>query len=97
MSFRVDHRFSDKHSFYARYLFSDGEVDTPDRTVTARRVRANQHHAAAARAVAFAAHELRRQRAFEFKADVDSGAYPAADKVVELDDEEYAAFIAKLG
>ncbi len=30
------------HSFYARYLFSDGEVDTPDRTATARRVLAEQ-------------------------------------------------------
>ncbi len=34
LSFRVDHRFSDRQSFYVRYLFSDGEVDTPDRTVT---------------------------------------------------------------
>ncbi len=34
LSFRVDHRFSDRQSFYARYLFSDGEIDTPDRTVT---------------------------------------------------------------
>jgi len=42
LSFRVDHRFSDRQSFYARYLFSDGEIDTPDRTVTARRVRAEQ-------------------------------------------------------
>ena len=42
LSFRVDHRFSPSQSFYARYLFSDGEIDTPDRTVTARRVRANQ-------------------------------------------------------
>jgi outer membrane receptor protein involved in Fe transport len=42
LSFRVDHRFSDRQSFYARLLYSDGLVDTPDRTVTARRVRAEQ-------------------------------------------------------
>ena len=42
MSLRIDHRFNDRQSIYARYLFSDGEVDTPDRTVTARRVRAEQ-------------------------------------------------------
>jgi hypothetical protein len=42
LSFRVDHRFSDRQSMYLRYMFSDGEVDTPDRTVTARRVRARQ-------------------------------------------------------
>ncbi|MBY0495248.1 MAG: TonB-dependent receptor [Cyanobacteria bacterium] len=42
LSFRVDHRFNDRQSFYLRYLFSDGEIDTPDRTVTARRVRAKQ-------------------------------------------------------
>ncbi len=42
MSLRIDHRFNDKHSFYARYLFSDGDVDTPDRTATARRVLAKQ-------------------------------------------------------
>ena len=41
-SFRVDHRFSNNHSIYARYLFSDGDLDTPDRTVTPRRVRAEQ-------------------------------------------------------
>ncbi|MGE3955623.1 MAG: TonB-dependent receptor [Vicinamibacterales bacterium] len=41
-SLRIDHRFSNSQSFYARYLFSDGNVDTPDRTVTARRVRAKQ-------------------------------------------------------
>jgi hypothetical protein len=41
-SFRVDHRFSDGQSLYARVLYSKGEVDTPDRTVTARRVRAEQ-------------------------------------------------------
>ncbi len=42
MSFRLDHRFSDNHSFYGRYLYSNGEVDTPDRTVTPRRVLAKQ-------------------------------------------------------
>ncbi len=42
LSARVDHRFSDSQSFYARYLFSDGDLDTPDRTVTPRRVRARQ-------------------------------------------------------
>ena len=42
LSLRLDHRFNDNHSFYARYLFSDGEVDTPDRTVTPRRVLAKQ-------------------------------------------------------
>ena len=42
LSLRADHRFSDAHSIYARYLFSDGDVDTPDRTVTARRVHAKQ-------------------------------------------------------
>ena len=42
LSFRLDHRLNDNHSFYARYLFSDGRLDTPDRTVTARRVLAKQ-------------------------------------------------------
>lgn len=42
ISLRLDHRFSNAHSFYARYLFSDGTVDTPDRTVTPRRVLAKQ-------------------------------------------------------
>ena len=41
-SFRVDHQFTSNHSFYGRYLISDGDVDTPDRTVTPRRVRAKQ-------------------------------------------------------
>ena len=41
-SLRVDHRFNNSHSAYVRYLFSDGEVDTPDRTVTARSVLAKQ-------------------------------------------------------
>ena len=42
-SFRVDHRFTNNQSFYARLLYSDGRVDTPDRTVTPRRVLATQH------------------------------------------------------
>jgi hypothetical protein len=42
MSFRLDHYFSRNHSAYVRYLFSDGTLDTPDRTVTERRVRATQ-------------------------------------------------------
>jgi hypothetical protein len=42
VSFRLDHRFSDAHSTYVRYLGSKGDLDTPDRTVTARRVRAKQ-------------------------------------------------------
>ncbi len=41
-SLRLDHRFSSNNSFYVRYLFSNGEVDTPDRTVTPRRVLAKQ-------------------------------------------------------
>lgn len=43
LSFRLDHRFSNSQSTYARVLYSKGEVDTPDRTVTARRVRAEQN------------------------------------------------------
>ncbi len=39
---RVDHRFSNNQMFYGRYLFSQGDVDTPDRTVTPRRVKAKQ-------------------------------------------------------
>ena len=42
LSLRVDHRLSDTQSLYARYLFSDGDLNTPDRTVTPRRVRAQQ-------------------------------------------------------
>jgi hypothetical protein len=42
MSFRFDQRLNDSNSFYVRYLYSKGEVDTPDRTVTARRVLAKQ-------------------------------------------------------
>ena len=41
-SFRVDHRFSNTQSMYARYLYSNGDVNTPDRTATERRVRAKQ-------------------------------------------------------
>ncbi len=37
-SARLDHRFNNNQSLYARILYSDGEVDTPDRTVTPRRV-----------------------------------------------------------
>ena len=39
---RLDHRFTNNQSFYTRVLYSDGDVDTPDRTVTPRRVRASQ-------------------------------------------------------
>jgi hypothetical protein len=42
ISMRLDHYFSRNHSAYFRYLFSDGTLDTPDRTVTARRVKATQ-------------------------------------------------------
>jgi hypothetical protein len=42
LSMRVDHRLSASQSVYLRYLFSDGDVNTPDRTVTPRRVRAKQ-------------------------------------------------------
>jgi hypothetical protein len=41
-SARVDHRFNNNQMIYGRLLFSDGEVDTPDRTVTPRRVLATQ-------------------------------------------------------
>jgi hypothetical protein len=41
-SVRVDHRFTNNHSMYVRYLFSNGNLDTPDRTATPRRVRAEQ-------------------------------------------------------
>ena len=41
-SLRLDHQFTPSHMFYARYLVSDGTLDTPDRTVTPRRVRATQ-------------------------------------------------------
>ena len=42
-AFRVDHRFTNNQTVYARLLYSDGQVDTPDRTVTPRRVLATQH------------------------------------------------------
>jgi len=42
LSLRVDHNLNPSNSFYVRYLFSDGELDTPDRTVTPRRVKAEQ-------------------------------------------------------
>jgi hypothetical protein len=42
LSLRADHRFTNNQSFYARLLYSDGRVDTPDRTVTPRRVLATQ-------------------------------------------------------
>ena len=42
MSLRLDHRFTDNQSIYGRLLYSNGDVDTPDRTVTPRRVKATQ-------------------------------------------------------
>ena len=42
LAFRVDHRFNNSQLLYGRLLYSDGEVDTPDRTVTPRRVLASQ-------------------------------------------------------
>jgi hypothetical protein len=42
VSLRLDHRFTNSQSVYVRYLGSRGDLDTPDRTVTARRVRAKQ-------------------------------------------------------
>ncbi len=42
MALRLDHRLNNSHSFYVRYLFSDGELDTPDQTATARRILAKQ-------------------------------------------------------
>ena len=41
-SVRMDHRFSNSQILYGRLLYSDGEVNTPDRTVTPRRVLATQ-------------------------------------------------------
>ena len=42
ISARLDHRLTSNQSIYGRLLYSDGEVDTPDRTVTPRRVLATQ-------------------------------------------------------
>ena len=42
VSLRVDHALNTSNTFYVRYLYSKGEVDTPDRTVTPRRVLAKQ-------------------------------------------------------
>jgi hypothetical protein len=42
LSLRLDHRFTSSQSLYVRYLYSKGELDTPDRTVTPRRVLAKQ-------------------------------------------------------
>ena len=42
-SARVDLRASNSQTFFARILYSDGQVDTPDRTVTPRRVLATQN------------------------------------------------------
>lgn len=43
MSLRLDHAINSSNTFYLRYLYSKGEVDTPDRTVTPRRVLAKQN------------------------------------------------------
>ena len=42
LSLRLDHSFTPNQNFYVRYLYSKGDVDTPDRTATPRRVRARQ-------------------------------------------------------
>jgi len=42
LSLRLDHALNNSNTFYVRYLYSKGEVDTPDRTVTPRRVLAKQ-------------------------------------------------------
>ncbi len=42
VSLRVDHMVNSSNTLYVRYLYSKGEVDTPDRTVTPRRVLAKQ-------------------------------------------------------
>ena len=42
LALRLDHRLNDSQSLYVRYQISDGDIDTPDRTVTARRVLAKQ-------------------------------------------------------
>lgn len=41
-SVRLDQQFTNNFSAYVRYMFSTGRVDTPDRTVTPRRVLAKQ-------------------------------------------------------
>ena len=41
-SFRLDQRFSNSQMSYLRVLYSNGDLNTPDRTVTPRRVRAKQ-------------------------------------------------------
>jgi hypothetical protein len=42
LALRLDHAINPTNTFYVRYLYSKGEVDTPDRTVTPRRVLAKQ-------------------------------------------------------
>ena len=42
ISARLDHRLTSNQSIYGRLFYSNGEVDTPDRTVTPRRVLATQ-------------------------------------------------------
>ena len=42
VAFRIDQRLTDAQTFYVRYQMSDGDIDTPDRTATARRVLAKQ-------------------------------------------------------
>jgi hypothetical protein len=42
LSFRIDQRFSNNQLSYLRMLYSNGDLDTPDATVTPRRVRAKQ-------------------------------------------------------
>jgi hypothetical protein len=42
-SARVDHRLGNTQNLYVRYLSSKGELDTPDRTATPRRVLAKQN------------------------------------------------------
>jgi hypothetical protein len=43
VSVRVDHSFTPNNTVYVRYLGSVGQVDTPDRTVTPRRVLATEN------------------------------------------------------
>ncbi len=42
LSARLDHRITDMQTLSVRYLFSGGALDTPDRSVVPRRVRAEQ-------------------------------------------------------